>query len=143
MRIPSPPGSWPRWSALVLDGFVAVTAIGGGAALATGAEGTRFPVDWLRRTPWTSYLIPGLILACVVGGSAVGAWIAVVRRRPSAGAATSVAAVLLAGQILGEVILLAQPGPITPTEVFYLVVAAGMLLSGVLLHVGRQPQSST
>jgi len=47
--------------------FVAFTAIGGGVTLATGMD--KFPAEWLTGTPFRSYLIPGLILAVVVGGS--------------------------------------------------------------------------
>jgi hypothetical protein len=123
-----------RRAALVLDAFVAVTAIGGGIALATGAEAARFPDEWLDRTPWTSYLVPGVILACVVGGSALVATVAVARRTPFGGPATVVAALVLAAQIGGELTLLAQPGGPTPAELLYLTIAAGMLGCGLLLH---------
>jgi hypothetical protein len=53
----------------VVDVFVALTALGGGIALATGLEADRFPLDWLRGTPFRNYVIPGLILAGVVGGA--------------------------------------------------------------------------
>ncbi len=62
---------WAIHGALVgLSGFTALTAIGGGLALATGAEGGRFPIELLRETPFSSYVAPGLILAGVVGGTA-------------------------------------------------------------------------
>jgi hypothetical protein len=123
-----------RRTVIALDAFVAVTAIGGGLALATGAEGDRFPVQWLSRTPWTSYLIPGLILAVVAGGNAalpaVTAWL----RSPIAGWVTVAAGIVVAGQIFGEIVLLAQPNPPTPLEVFYLLITACMLTCGAVLH---------
>ena len=55
----------------IVDLFVALTAIGGGIALFTGLESDeRIPPEWLDGTPFKSYVIPGLILAVVVGGSA-------------------------------------------------------------------------
>lgn len=124
---------WLRRTTLALNVFVAITAIGGGTALATGAEADRFPTGWLARTPWSSYLIPGLILAVGVGGTAALAAAACLRRLPSAGLATAGAGVVLAGQVSGEIVLLAQPDAPTPTEVFYLAVAAAMLLTGAVL----------
>lgn len=55
---------------LTLDAFVALTALGGGVALVAGLEEGRFPLEWLRGTPFTSYTLPGLLLAALVGGSA-------------------------------------------------------------------------
>jgi hypothetical protein len=49
-----------------------VTAVGGGTALATGLESDRFPAEMLRGTQFGSYVIPGLILAGVVGGGIRG-----------------------------------------------------------------------
>jgi hypothetical protein len=58
-----------RVAHFVVDAFAAVTAVGGGTALATGLESDRFPAEMLRGTQFGSYVIPGLILAGVVGGS--------------------------------------------------------------------------
>ena len=52
---------------LILAGFVALTAIGGGIALAAGLEGERFPAEWLEGSPFEDYRVPGLILAGVGG----------------------------------------------------------------------------
>src|SRR5271157_1831394 len=58
---------------VVVDAVVGLTAIGGGIALAAGLEGERYPVEWLTGTPFSSYLIPGLILSVAVGGVGLGA----------------------------------------------------------------------
>jgi hypothetical protein len=53
-----------RRAALVgLDGSRAVTAVGGGLALATGLGGGRFPARLLRGPPVRSDAVPGLFLA--------------------------------------------------------------------------------
>ncbi len=53
-----------------LDLVVALSAICGGVALATGLESKRFAPSLLEGTPYHSYRPPGLILAIAVGGSA-------------------------------------------------------------------------
>lgn len=63
-----------RVSLLVLLALVAVTAIAGGIALIVGALNPQLatvlnpPVDYLTGTPFSSYLVPGLVLALVIGG---------------------------------------------------------------------------
>ena len=49
--------------------FNAVSAIGGGITLVTGT--LPVPKDLLRHTPFESYVIPGLCLGVVIGGSAI------------------------------------------------------------------------
>jgi hypothetical protein len=65
-------GGGVRVALVTLDVFVAVSAIGGGIAVATGVD--RFPAAWLSGTPFRSYLFPGLILATWVeaGYSVIG-----------------------------------------------------------------------
>jgi hypothetical protein len=129
---------------MVLEAFVGLTAVGGGIALATGAEGDRFPVSWLDGTPFDSYLVPGLILAIVVGGSAVTALVACWRSSRLAGAATVFAALALSGQILGELVLLGQPEKPTAIEYVYLGIAGVMAVFGILtLFRGRREKPLT
>ena len=59
---------------LALLSFNAVTAVGGGIMLMTG--GIEPPSAWLQNSVFASYFIPGLILASLVGGSALLAAIA-------------------------------------------------------------------
>ena len=122
-----------RVALLVVDGFVALTAIGGGIALATGLEGDRFPADWLKGTPFSSYLVPGLILAVMVGGSAAAATAAALSR-PDAGGLTSLAAgLIMMGWIAGEIMILKQPSW-SWTEVFYFAVGFVMAALGLALQ---------
>lgn len=132
-----------RWGparlALVgLDGFAALTAIAGGVALAAGLEASRFPATWLQGTPFGSYVLPGLILAAVVGGSAAVAAVEAVRSARTGGRASMAAGVILLGWIVGEVaILTGDAEVISPTEILYLAIGLGMTLLGAHL-VGRQ-----
>ena len=87
---------------IVLDTFVALTAIGGGIALVTGLEGDRFPVAILRRTPFRSFIGPGLILAIAVGGSAAAATALTIVDRETGAVASILAGAVLMGFITIE-----------------------------------------
>jgi hypothetical protein len=99
----SPAAPFVRVSLLTVQAFVAVTAIAGGAALIFGAVNAELatvlspPGEYLTDTPFTSYLVPGIILAVVVGGIHVlGFVLGVSRSRWSViGAAAAAFAVLI------------------------------------------------
>lgn len=114
---------------VLATGFIAVTAIGGGIALLVGWEANRFPLAWLRGTLFPDYTIPALILAIVVGGSALVACILVLRGHPLRRLASMVAGVIMMGYIVGESLLLQQepPGP-TNIEIFYCGLGALIVL---------------
>jgi hypothetical protein len=65
---------------------VAVTAVAGGLALMVGALNPQLstalnpPVAYLAGSPFSSYLIPGLLLAGLVGGIHIAALVLTVRR---------------------------------------------------------------
>ena len=79
-----------RTTLLVVEAFVAVTAIAGGLALMIGSilpDASSVivpPVEYLDASPFSSYLVPGLVLALVLGGIHVLAFLMLQRRRPSA-----------------------------------------------------------
>lgn len=124
-----------RRSALIaLDLFVALTAVGGGIALALGAEAGRFPRSWLAGAPFVDYTAPGLILASAVGGSALAAAIALIRGSSVAPGAAAAAGVVLVGWIVGEVALVSADNElVSPMEALYLVVGAAMIVLGMQL----------
>jgi hypothetical protein len=125
-----------RGTLLVLDGAVALTAIPGGIALAVGAEDQRYPTEWLRRTPFRTYRVPGALLSGLVGGSAALAAAQLVRRR-DAGARWSVpAGMILVGWIGAEILLFDQPHPGSPVELGYLAAGLAMTSLGVQISHG-------
>jgi hypothetical protein len=111
--------------------FNAVSAIGGGIALATGT--LPVPMSLLRNTPFDSYLVPGLFLGLVVGGSSAMAFVA--RRRSATRLRLSAAAgLIMVGWIVGETILIEG---FSVLQGLYL--AAGVMvvaLSGALYRSG-------
>ncbi len=116
-----------RVSLAVTDGIVGLTAVGGGIAMAARLES--FPERWLERTPFTSYLAPGVLLATVVGGSAVAATAATARSPRIGGYASIGAGVVLASWIAAEIALLPRDARhwIEPA---YLGLAAAMAALG-------------
>lgn len=58
-----------RMILVAVEAFVALTSLGCGFGLAGGV--IRFPLVFLHGTPFPDYLIPGLAMAIIVGGSAL------------------------------------------------------------------------
>lgn len=121
----------------VLNGFVALTAIGGGIALMAGLEGDRFPQSLLVDTPFKSYLMPGAILAIAVGGSAATATAIAILRPADAALASMAAGLVLVGWITGEVMILRSPAARSWTEALYL--AIGLATVGISVAVAGRP----
>lgn len=76
-----------RRTLLTVEGTVAVTAVAGGAALCLGALAPSLasvvspPLTYLEGSPFTSYLVPGLLLAFVLGGIHATAFMMLLRRQ--------------------------------------------------------------
>jgi len=116
--------------------FVALTAIGGGITLAIGMD--KFPPGWLIGTPFSSYLIPGLILAVVVGGSAAVAAVTTLRRADNGALAAMLAGAILLGWLVGERLILPKEAFVPQfwwLEAIY--VAAGLMMVLPALAVRR------
>ena len=80
-------------------------------------------------TPFRSYLIPGLILTVVVGGSATAAAMTVLRKSGDNALLSIVAGVILTGWLLGQRLIL--PKAAFVPQFFWLeaiYIAAGLLM---------------
>lgn len=75
-----------RILSLLLTAFVALTALAGGAVLATSALVPDWqtvlspPVSYLEGSPFDSYLLPGLALGAVLGGVHLVSFVLLLRR---------------------------------------------------------------
>lgn len=107
--------------------LIGVLAVAGGLALAIRPDGRwlRLPLELLDTTPFTSYRIPGVILALVVGGSQLGAAHLAWHRRTGHLRAASLAAVVLAGWIGIQVVMI---GAVTWLQPLCFVAAIGELM---------------
>jgi hypothetical protein len=81
---------WARRALIVLSYFGAVSAVGGGV-IGVAANGAGVPLEYLQGTPFTSYLIPSLILGVVIGGTQALAAITTQRHHPYGRIASTVA----------------------------------------------------
>lgn len=86
--------------------FNAVTAVFGGIGLIGGT--IKPPLEWLDTTPFASYVLPGLILSVIVGGSALLASWAIARHASYAHDVAGVSGYIMMGWILGEIALIRQ-----------------------------------
>lgn len=79
-----------RLTLLILQAFVALTAFAGGVALVIGSLDESFstvlnpPPEYLAGSPFDSYVVPGLVLAAVLGGGHAFAFVQLERRMPRA-----------------------------------------------------------
>jgi hypothetical protein len=118
----------------VFELLVGVGAVLGGGALAATPSGALLgmPLDLLDGTPFHNYLIPGLVLCLVVGGSnVVGGWLAL-REYRSAAISAVVGGLILIGWITSQIVLIGYRHPI---QLVYLLCGALILLVGVALPV--------
>jgi peptidoglycan/LPS O-acetylase OafA/YrhL len=123
----------------VITGFIALTAMGGGIALLSGAEGERFPLEWLQGTPFKNYTIPALLLTFIVGGSSLIASLSIFRNLKTGILSSLASGMIMVGFIVVEVLILKQtpPGP-TPIEKMYFVLGfVTFLLAGFLLRTEK------
>ena len=114
--------------------FVALTAVFGGITLALGFD--RFPADWLDGTLFRSYLIPGLMLAVLVGGSAAVAAVAALGRADTGALIAMLAGAILLGWLVGERVIL--PARAFVPQFWWLeaiYIAAGLMMVAPALAV--------
>jgi hypothetical protein len=122
---------------IVLDAFLALTAMAGGIGLLTGINGP--PVEMLAGSPFKSYTIPGLALLLIVGGSALVAAVMLLRRHRWGTLASGIAAAMIVGFEIVEVLAIGSPPGVARTlQIFYLSLGVVLaLLAGALWATGR------
>ena len=111
---------------LILNGFLALTAIGGGVAL-MGGWGTP-PVALLEGSPFRSYLIPGVALTFLVGGSGAAAFLAAGRRSPVAWQLSLASGTGIIIFEIVELLTIGSPaGPGRVMQVLYLLIGVALI----------------
>jgi hypothetical protein len=83
--------------------FIGLTSVAGGIGLMGG--GIPLPLELLGGSPFTSYLVPGLVLL-VVGGSALLAATALLRRHPLAAPVSMLAGLMMASYEVVEILVI-------------------------------------
>jgi hypothetical protein len=114
-----------RVAQIILALFLAVTAVGGGVALLAGVNTP--PVAMLSGSLFTSFLLPGLALLALVGGTASVAAVLLVRRHPQAPDAAFLAAILIITFETVEIAVIGAPeGVARNLQVFYYALGVAM-----------------
>lgn len=90
--------------------FVGINAVLAGGMLTLSPSGgwIGLPLSLLEHSPFTSFLVPGLVLALVVGGASLGAGGAQLARRPLAGVVSMVAGGLLTGWLVVQMAMIRE-----------------------------------
>lgn len=129
-----------RITLLVIEAFVAVTAFAGGTALVLGALLPDFssvitpPTEYLEGSPFSSYLVPGLVLALVLSGVNAIAFVLLLRRRPSASFAAAAAGYAALIWIFVQMTVI----PFSLLQAVYFI-AGAVELGLVMLRLGLLP----
>jgi hypothetical protein len=118
---------WTRLTLVITEAFVALSAFVAGAMFMAAPSGRLMGMTQptLTRSPFGSYLVPGMVLFAVVGGTqALAVW-AELRRWKSAGWLSVVAGVVLAGWITVQVAMIGIGHPMQPS-----LFVAGVVIAG-------------
>lgn len=101
---------------LALDLLVGLSAVGGGVMLALDPSGrsVQLAPELLAHSPFRTYFVPGLVLAGVVGGSALCAAVAHLTRAAHAARWTAFAGAILGGWIVAEIVQVRTFHPLQP-----------------------------
>jgi hypothetical protein len=103
---------------IILDIFLALTAIAGGIALLARLNAP--PVEQLQGSIFQDFTIPGLALLVLVGGSALLAGILLIRRSKYALLASLTAAIIIMFFEFVEVMVIGSPPGVARTlQIFY------------------------
>jgi hypothetical protein len=121
MSVHSPAESSLRYALGSLLAFGAVNAFAGGYYGLCGARDV--PTAWLDGSPFTSYVVPSLILLVVVGGSFLIAAVAVFSDRPSAGRTALGSGVIVLVWVAAQVAIIGFVSWLQPATA-----AAGLLI---------------
>lgn len=135
-----------RIGLLISTMVVGVTAVAGGAALIIGSLSPSLatvlspPVEYLEGSPFSSYLVPGVILALLLGGLHLAVFVLVLRRHDRWVLAGAVAAFDALIWIFVQMVFI----PFSFLQAFYFALGlaeAGlvMLALGILIPLKHHP----
>ena len=121
-----------RYALGILQIFVGITAVLGGFGLVSDPSGTKMnvPLELLKNSPFTNYLIPGIVLLIVIGVGHVFAGIVTFLRHRYAGNISVFFGAFLALYILTEIWFI---GLVNFSQPLYFVLGAVELIFGLKL----------
>lgn len=118
---------------ILLNGFLALTAIGGGIGLLAGFGAP--PVAMIAQSPFKNYVLPGLALLVIVGGAASLAVLLLLKRHPRAALASLLTALIIIAFESVEILTIGSPvGIARNLQVLYLSLGVLIGLGAVTLY---------
>ena len=124
-----------RSSLIILESFLALTAIGGAIGLLTGTGAP--PREILTHSPFADYTVPGLALLLIVGGPALVAVILLARKDPRDLLVCGLTAFSIIIFESVEILSIGSPAGIARNlQVLYIMV--GALIGGIALSARRR-----
>jgi hypothetical protein len=117
-----------RRTLIALELFLALNAVGGAVYAFGGAQGVER--EWLDGTPFHDYVVPGVILLVVVGGSLLAAAVALVRDGPRAWDLSVGASAVLIGWLVAETSIIGLVSWMQPATF-----AAALLIAALALRL--------
>jgi hypothetical protein len=124
------------WLLVVVEAVVAVNAVYGGIGLIVNGMG--MPADWLNGTPFSSWLVPGVLLMLLIAVPMASAAIAEVVGTLRAYEVSVTAGAVLVGWIAAEVVILRHFSLLQP---ILFVVGILVVLLARLVHHRRARRS--
>jgi hypothetical protein len=126
----------------VLQNFIGITAVLGGFGLISDPSGTKMnvPLELLKNSPFTNYLIPGLVLLIGIGVGHVFAGIVTFLRHRYIGSISIFFGAVLACYMMTEVWFL---GLVNFSQPLYFVLGAVELIFGLKLSKGGKTEHQT
>jgi len=123
--------SWQRVTLAVVDGFAAISAIGGGFAVMVGAikpgpDLAAGPFSWLI----SDYFVAGEILLVVIGGTALAGLVATLVSRTVGAGFSAAAGLVMLGWIINEVFIVGTHW----LQLIYFAVGLAMLALAVMVE---------
>jgi hypothetical protein len=101
-----------RTALIALDAVMAANAVAGGWYAVSGAPDV--PTKWLDGTPFDDYVIPGLALSVLVGGTQAAAALSLLRDDPRAREVSMAASGVLLAWIAAQVAMIGYVSPLQP-----------------------------
>lgn len=131
-----------RTTAIVLLIFNGITALWGGGGLIYDPQGEfmQMPLELLMHSPFTTYLIPGIILFTMNGLLSIVIAIMVIRRYRHFPRLTILQGIILTGWLSVQIIMIRAF--YAPLHVPYYLVGLGLISTGYFLLKVRKTQAN-
>lgn len=112
-----------------LDGLIALLALWGGLELAVGAAAFQMPTEWIAPLGLHGWLLPGVVLIVLIGGSMAVAAVASWKGIRHAAATSIAAGVILLGWLALQFVLF---GLQVPVQIITTVLALAVVAIGIV-----------